>query len=201
MKQVSLTFRDWGSSLSRYLYFDRDALYVFVTCTLTLSKLKEPHLRKRTFLEMRRTKSQISLCIQVVWSEPSLFAWRHFASSAIKNTLMKSISRLRECISWPESSLGAHVRSLVFWRCGPNYLSWNYLSCLCKAIDVLKVQKYSGKMSLQNIANIYKVYRGCPWKQRSQQERKSKPGFHWNSSHENIVCRAAYAPPPLIRLA
>ena len=43
------------------------------------------NVRKRTFSHERPTKTQISLRIRTVWSEPSLSAWRNFASLAIQN--------------------------------------------------------------------------------------------------------------------
>ena len=49
-----------------------------------------------------------------------VFALRiiNFTPLAIKKRLEKILISLRECAGWSESSLDAHIRSYVFWRCG-----------------------------------------------------------------------------------
>ena len=46
-----------------------------------------------------------------------------------KMRLVKILIRLRECTGWFESSLGAHVRRYVFWRCGSFHFQGG--SCYC----------------------------------------------------------------------
>ena len=73
------------------------------------------YLRKRTSSHMRPTKTQISRRNFVVH-----LTKKH--SWLSKMTLVKSLIRLRESISWYEPLLGAHVRRYVFWNCGAYFL-------------------------------------------------------------------------------
>ena len=75
------------------------------------------NVRKRTFW-CGPMKTQISLCIQVVWSESSLSAWRHFASLAIQNAHSK------------DSDQTVHLHSLI----------WIFAGCTCPKICFLILQ-------------------------------------------------------------
>ena len=74
-------------------------------------------VKTQTFWHVRPTKIQISLPTRLIWSvfifhHQILYPWRS------KMRPGKIQISLRECASWSESSLGAHVRRYVFWRCG-----------------------------------------------------------------------------------
>ena len=59
--------------------------------------------------------------LKTVWSETLLSAWRKVVSLPIQNARSEysdQTARMRGCAGWPESSLGAHVRGYVLWRCG-----------------------------------------------------------------------------------
>ena len=59
--------------------------YVLNLLPYLLAIFMRRKVRKRTFWNVRPTKTQISLRIRAVWSESSLSARRNFASLAIRN--------------------------------------------------------------------------------------------------------------------
>ena len=84
---------------------------------------------------MRPTKTQISLRIRAVWSESSFLHEESLHPRLTNICQGKILIRLCECTGWSESSLGAHFRMYVLWRCGSDVinlhtvcLSWSY-SC------------------------------------------------------------------------
>ena len=82
------------------------------------------NVRKRTLRHVRPTKTQIRL--RIAQSDLSLRCPHEeilhpFLS---KKRPVMILIRLHECAGWSESSLGAHVRRYICWRCGWNhYLS------------------------------------------------------------------------------
>ena len=88
----------------------------FAIWTIPFHNTSEPQREKSTFWHVRPTKTQISLRIRTVWSEPSMSACRNFPSLSIQNTPVKILIRLRECAGWSESSLGAYFGRYVFCR-------------------------------------------------------------------------------------
>ena len=81
---------------------------------LHLDEYLSRNMGKRTLWHVRPTNTQISLHIRAVWLESSFYAWIIFVTLAIQNALVKIL--MRECAGWSESSQGAHVRRLIFWR-------------------------------------------------------------------------------------
>ena len=81
--------------------------------------ISEPPHVKTTKWHVRPAKTQISLGIRPVWSEPSLCAlWVSKDPSFLHaDTAVKTLIRLGRCPGWSESSLGAHV-ILVVLSCG-----------------------------------------------------------------------------------
>ena len=68
-------------------------------------------------------RKRIRWHIRAVWSETSLSAWTNFASLAIQNMCpVKILIKQSECAGWSESSLSAHVRRYIFWRCDANFI-------------------------------------------------------------------------------
>ena len=84
-------------------------------------------VRKPTFWNIHRTKTQISLCVRAVWLESSLSAWRKFAPWLSQMCPVKILIRLRECAGWSETSQGEHFQRWVFWRWGRNVFLSVYL--------------------------------------------------------------------------
>ena len=68
------------------------------------------NVRKHTFWYVRKTQTQISLCIRAVRLESSWSAWRNFASSSIQSASVTILIKP----GWFESSLGANVRWYLF---------------------------------------------------------------------------------------
>ena len=54
-------------------------------------------VRKRIFCHVLTVKTQISLCVRTVWSEPSLSVWRGFHPWFSKIRPVNSLIRLCEC--------------------------------------------------------------------------------------------------------
>ena len=73
---------------------------------------------KPTKWHMRPAKTQLSVGIHPVSSESSLCAQWVAKDQAFFMRTAKTLIRLSGCLSWPESSLGAHAIVLVLSRCG-----------------------------------------------------------------------------------
>ena len=73
---------------------------------------------------------------------------------------VKILIRLRECAGWSESSLGAHVRRYVFWRCGSNRKDYNIddktgIEFMILHLKLRNTLLFSGfKSVLTNILNV-----------------------------------------------
>ena len=74
----------------------------------------EPRHDKKSKMNVRPAKTQISQGMRQVWSESSLSAWRNIGSIATHWAQGKTLIRLGGCPGWSESSLGAH---LFCWFC------------------------------------------------------------------------------------
>ena len=77
----------WSNSVTSNESVNRQTMeFLYLTWTRRKAQFKvhlNRNVRKRTFLHVRATKTQISLRIRAGWLESSLSAWINFASLAI----------------------------------------------------------------------------------------------------------------------
>ena len=86
-----------------------------------MTRSNEPQLTKTYLLtnaqnEYSTQPAQLHSLIRVF-----VPVWRNFAPVAIQSGRVKILIRLRKCAVWSESSLGAHVRMYISWRCGSTH--------------------------------------------------------------------------------